>query len=88
MKAPSRSTWILLSLALAVGLVEPYLEIAWKCRQGFETSEACVWGRSFLPLGRVAGLVLVAPFAFLVLWVIRRVWRGRGHASRPPVQRG
>ena len=85
MTTPSRSTWILLGLALAVGLTEPYLELAWKCRDGFEASEACVWGRSYLPLGRAAGLVLIAPLAFAVLWVSRAVWTRRGPRSRPSV---
>ena len=83
MNAPSRSTWALLGLALAVGLAEPYVELAWKCREGFEASEACVWGRSYFPLGRAVGLILITPLAFVMLWVGRRIWRRRGHASRP-----
>jgi hypothetical protein len=83
MSAPSRSTWVLLALALAIGLAEPYLELAWRCRNGFATSEACVWGRSYLPLSRAAGLLLVAPIAFLALWIVRHIWRRRGGESRP-----
>lgn len=78
MSTPSKSTWLLVGLAVAVGAAEPYLELAWKCRDGFEASEACVWGRSYLPLSRAVGLVLVAPLAFVALWVSRRVWRRRG----------
>jgi hypothetical protein len=77
MTAPSKSTWLLIGLAIAVGLAEPYLELAWKCREGFETSEACVWGRSYFPLSRAAGLLLIAPLTFGVLWFSRRVWMRR-----------
>ena len=69
--------------ALASGIVEPFAEVAWKCRTGFETSEACVWGRSYLPLGRVAGLVIVAPLAFGMLFLIRWAWQARVARSRP-----
>jgi hypothetical protein len=78
MSAPSKSTWFLLAVALVIGLAEPYLELAWKCRNGFATSEACVWGRSYWSLSRVAGLLLVTPVSFLALWVARHVWRRRG----------
>jgi hypothetical protein len=61
MSGPRRSLVILACIALAIGLVEPSLEVAWKCRTGFETSEACVWGKSLLPLGRAVGIGLVAP---------------------------
>jgi hypothetical protein len=43
MRLPTPSLILRLAIGLAVGLVEPYLELAWKCRAGFETSEACVW---------------------------------------------
>jgi hypothetical protein len=64
-------------IAIAVGIVEPFAEVAWKCRSGFETSEACVWGRSYLQLGRIVGLVVIAPVAFGVLYFVHRVWRTR-----------
>lgn len=75
MNRPSRSLLVLAALALLIGLLEPSIEVAWKCRSGQETSEACVWGRSFLPLGRALGLVIVAPIAFAVLLALREAWR-------------
>ena len=72
----------LILVALAVGLVEPSLEVAWKCRAGFESSEACVWGRSYLPLGRVVGLVVVAPLTFGVMMFVRGAWRAWSGRSR------
>ena len=51
----SNLVWRLI-IALAIGWAEPSIELARKCREGFETSEACVWGRSYLPLSRALGL--------------------------------
>jgi hypothetical protein len=73
----------LILVALVVGLAEPSLEVAWKCRAGFETSEACVWGRSYLPLGRAVGLVFVAPLTFGALMFVRGAWRAWVGRSRP-----
>jgi hypothetical protein len=85
MSVPSRSLLIRIGLALAIGVAEPYLELAWKCRQGLEASEACVWGRSLFPLSRAAGLLIVAPIAFVVLTIIGHLWWTRGSRSRPSV---
>jgi hypothetical protein len=73
-----------LAIALAAGLAEPYLEIAWKCRAGLETTEACVWGRAYMPLSRVVGLVLIAPVVFVALTFLSVVWtrRHRGSPNR------
>jgi hypothetical protein len=72
MNQPStRRRWpILLGIALVIGIAEPYLELAWKCRAGLETSEACVWGRSFLSLGKWLAPVFVTPIAFIALLVL------------------
>jgi hypothetical protein len=75
MSRPSGTVLALIVVALAVGLVEPSVEVAWKCRAGFETSEACVWGKSYLPLGRAIGLVFVAPLTFGMLMLLRGAWR-------------
>jgi hypothetical protein len=84
MSRPSRALLVLGCLALAVGLAEPPLEVAWKCRAGFESSEACVWGRAFLPLGRAVGLVIITPVTFAVLYCIRWVRQSRSQGSQPP----
>src|SRR5688500_941143 len=63
MKLPSNSLLLCAALAIVIGLVEPSIEVAWKCRGGHETSEACTWGRSYLPLSRALGLLVVAPLA-------------------------
>lgn len=74
---PGRSTWLRMFAAMVIGAVTPYLEIAWKCRTGFEMSEACVWGRSYLPLTRWLEPLLIAPVVFLVLTIIARRRRRR-----------
>jgi hypothetical protein len=56
-----------LALALLIGIAEPHVELWWHCRAGFEHSEACVWGRSYLPLMRWLAPAIVAPIAFFVL---------------------
>ena len=69
-------TFVLASAAAAliIGLAEPSIEIAWKCRAGRETSEACVWGRSYLPLSRALGLLIIAPVVFGALLLVRRLF--------------
>jgi hypothetical protein len=81
MKIPSRSLIVRAFVALAIGLVEPNLEIAWKCRAAFETSEACVWGKAYLPLGRVVGVVIIAPITFAVLALVVRLWSSHAGAA-------
>lgn len=75
MSRPPGTVLVLILVALAVGVAEPSLEVAWKCRAGFESSEACVWGRSYLPLGRAIGLVFIAPITFGILMFVRGTWR-------------
>ena len=75
LKRPARSVLIIALVALAIGLVEPSIELAWKCRDGYETSEGCVWGKSYLSLSRILGVVIIAPVVFAILMFIRWVWR-------------
>ena len=85
MSGPRRSLIILACIALAIGLAEPSLEVAWKCRTGFGTSEACVWGKSLMPLGRAVGLVVITPLTFGALLLVRLIWQTRAGRSRPSV---
>lgn len=75
MNRTTRSRLLRAGIALLVGLAEPPLEVAWKCRAGHEISEACVWGRSLMPLGRIIGLVLIAPLVFGALTLCMHAWR-------------
>jgi hypothetical protein len=62
-------------LALLIGLIEPRAEVAYKCRDGLEASEACVWARAYLPLGQVVVPFVVAPVTLLVLLAVRSLVR-------------
>jgi hypothetical protein len=84
MRRPSRSTFLLGLAALVIALSQPFIEVMWKCRQGFESSEACVWGKSLFPLTAGIGLILVTPIVFGVLCVIRAAWRTFTMKSSPP----
>jgi hypothetical protein len=64
-------------VAVAVGVGYPYIELAWKCREGFRTSEACVWGRSYMPLSRWVEPIIIAPIVFLALTLLARLWSRR-----------
>jgi hypothetical protein len=68
----SRSSLARVAVALAIGVAYPYLELAWKCRNGYASSEACVWGRALLPLDRWLEPFIVAPVAFVILWALAR----------------
>ena len=72
-----RSVWLRAIFALAVGIAWPYLEIRWKCRAGFEASEACVWGKAYFPLARWIEPLIIAPLLFLVFTLAARLWRSR-----------
>ena len=78
MDFPSRAVVLRIVVALMIGIAEPYLELAWKCRPGYETSEACVWARAYLPLSRWIGLLLIAPAAYVVLTLLAWLWRWWG----------
>ena len=81
MNSITRSRLWRAGIALVAGLAEPILEVAWKCRAPHESSEACVWGRSLMPLGRIIGLVLIAPLVFGALTLCMYAWRA--WRSRP-----
>jgi hypothetical protein len=70
-------------IALVIGLVIPVLDVVWKCRAGFETSEACVWGKSLFPLMGAISLVIIAPVTFGLLVFIRWLWQTRAGRSEP-----
>ena len=64
-------------VAAVVGFGYPYLELAWKCRAGAERSEACVWGRAYMPASRWIEPLIVAPLVFGALTLIAHLWRRR-----------
>lgn len=72
-------------LAVAIGIAFPFLELAWKCRDGVQGSEACVWGKAYLALSLWVEPLIIAPIAFLLLTVLARLRaRGPRDSPRPP----
>lgn len=84
MHRPSRSTVVLGIAALVVALSQPFLEVIWHCREGYKSTEACVWGKSLLPLTVGIGLIVIAPIVFGVLCLVRAAWQTFAARSTPP----
>ena len=69
-----------LLVAASVALGAAQLEVARACRRPAApgvTSEACVWGRAYLPLGRAVALLLFTPIVYGVLSFAESRWRRR-----------
>ncbi|HKG95776.1 MAG TPA: hypothetical protein VKA84_27950 [Gemmatimonadaceae bacterium] len=65
------------AVAALVGVAAPYAELAVKCRA--PGSEACVWGRAYLPLTRAVYFVLFGGMTYAALaWAARRRAGRRG----------
>ena len=66
-----------LAAALVIGLAFPHAKLAWLCRGERAASEACVWGRAYLPVTRWAEPLVVTPIAFVgILLAWRALRRG------------
>ncbi len=70
-----RRRFLRIVLAALVGLAAPYAELAVYCRA--PASEACVWGRAYLPLTRPVYFVLFGLLAYAVLSLVARRARRR-----------
>jgi hypothetical protein len=58
-------------VALLSGILYPYLERAWKCRE--PSSEACVWASAYFPMSRWLEPIIITPIAFLLLALLFRI---------------
>lgn len=67
-----------LAIGLMVGAGYPFVDVALACR--LPSSEACVWGKSFLPLTLGISVLLVGGVVTGVLYAAL-IWR-RGRRSR------
>lgn len=81
---PSRRRVLLLSLlaGLLAGVGYPCVDLAWACR--VPTSEACVWGKAYLPLTLGLSLVLLggATAGVVYAWLnSRRKHKGGSDAA-------
>lgn len=59
-------------ISMAVPLLAVVGDVVVKC-QSSPTSEACVWGKSFLPLTIGAAIMLATPLIYLVLTGIKKL---------------
>jgi hypothetical protein len=72
--ARSRRLWTAAILGAVAGTAYPFVDVALACR--VPASEACVWGKAYLPLSLgisiplIGGVVAVVAYAFMA-------WRGR-----------
>lgn len=71
-----RSRVLRLVLAIAVGLAAPEIELALKC--GRPDSEACVWGRAYMPVTRVLYFIAFGVATYALLTLVRRFVERRG----------
>jgi hypothetical protein len=78
-----RTSSVLLALAagLVTGLGYPFIDLALACR--IPTSEACVWGKAYLPITLAISVVLLGGtvaglFYFALMWLRRPKSRGDG----------
>lgn len=68
------SSWkIRATISLVVALAYPFVDVWQKCR--LPLSEACVWGKSYLPLTIGFSLVLIGGGLFLALSLLSALVR-------------
>jgi hypothetical protein len=74
----SRRTSLLIALALGLmaGTAYPLIDLALACRAPI--SEACVWGKAYLPLTLGVSLVMVGGVVTLVTYLLLVRKRHRG----------
>ena len=69
------SAAIALVVGAFTGVGYPLLDLAWACRSA--TSEACVWGKAYLPLTMVLSVVLLGGVAAGLVYAVLSHRRGR-----------
>jgi hypothetical protein len=72
-----------LIVAAIIGIAYPHAELAWKCRASSLHSEACVWGRSYMPLSRWVEPLIIAPVVFVLLTVLAYLLSRRHDNTEP-----
>jgi len=68
------SAWIGIVAGAAVGAAYPFIQLAIDCRA--PQSEACVWGKSLLPLTLAVSVVVVGAIAAYAIYALLE-WRRR-----------
>ena len=62
------SLLIALALGFLAGIAYPLIDLALACRT--PTSEACVWGKAYLPLTLGASLVIVGGIVTVLAYIL------------------
>lgn len=75
-----RNRAVRLIIAVAVGLAAPHVILALQCRR--PASEACVWGKAYLPLTRPLYFVLFGLVTYAILTALPGVARRRKASAR------
>jgi hypothetical protein len=57
-----------LTLGAIVAVAYPFADLAWSCR--FPESEACVWGKAYLPLSLVLSVALIGSIVAALTYAI------------------
>lgn len=65
---PRHRVFVALAIGLAAGVAYPLLDLALACR--VPVSEACVWGKAYLPL---TFAISVPAVGAVVAWVVHAV---------------
>ena len=63
----SGRTTVALTLGLIAGMAYPFIDLALACRA--PTSEACVWGKAYLPLTLGLSLVMVGGVVAILMYL-------------------
>ena len=70
-------TFVKLAVSVAMAAAGPWIQVRVQCnREPF--SEACVWGKAYLPLSTCVSMVVFTPLIFLALWLVERRVRANG----------
>jgi hypothetical protein len=70
---------VALSIGLVVGIGYPLVDLALACR--VPTSEACVWGKAYLPLTLAISVLILGGAVTGLLYAVL-VWRLRRQTGR------
>ena len=65
--------------ALVVGVAYPLIQLAVDCRA--PDSEACVWGKAYLPLSLALSVVVLGSVVAIVMFAVFE-WRRRVHEKK------
>jgi len=78
MRSRRSSLLIALAIGLFVGVAYPFVDLGLACRA--PTSEACVWGKAYLPLTLGVSVVLLGGVVAALLYALL-MWKRRSQSK-------